>query len=747
MLKKLDFRYKLYIPVSGLLFFSLDLAAQTAPPNANPITEEVVVIGDTVGELGLDDESSTGSRLGLTAKEIPATVEIIGSEVLRARGYQRLTDAVESLPGVISGDHPAAPSSFSMRGFTRGQISILRDGLWVGPSGMVMRPQNTFNLERVEVLRGPSSVLNGLGAVGSVVNAVPKSAEAGSGQSYDALLSAGRFDSYQLGLGAGGSISPKLGYRLDISTYASDGFVDNTDSESTNVTGSLAWQITEDFSLRLSGDYLDDDVGTYFGTPLVPLDVARNPMTDIIETNTGETIDEDMRFNNYNVSDGQSRSDQLFLRADMAWNPSDNLTIKNSLYSFSADRKWINAEGYVYCTEVVDVCTNIGDIQRYYGYFFVFHDQDQFGNRLTLNQTSQLFGLENRFLAGIEFTDIDFKRSRGFRRNIPPAESDSVDPYNPIPGVYGPLELRGVSPTDIQSLAIFAENASQVTSELSLVMALRYDELDLDRLNFDASGVDEVSGFSRTYDWWSYRVGLVLDLNDAWTLYGQFSDANDPIGSNIFLVNNNQDFDLTSSTQWEIGLKATLGNTEMTLAYYDITRDDIQQRFALDSTTNIGGQDSSGLEFALTSQLSSQWKLGANAAYTDASFERGANTILLAGNTPPNVPETTANLWTSYANVAETPVEIGGGYRFVDDRYGDNNNDILFKSYQLFDAYLAWVKDSYRLTFRVDNLTDEPYVAWSDVFYLGQTDPAFIYANQVMLGAPRQYSVTLQMKI
>lgn len=721
--------------------FQIQVYAQTTSE-----IDEVVIIGGTVGELGLNKESNTGSRLGLTAKETPAVIEVISSDVLRARGYQRLTDAVDSLPGVISGDHPAAPSSFSMRGFTRGQVSVLRDGLWVGPSGMVMRPQNTFNLDRVEVLRGPSSVLSGLGALGSVVNAIPKSASTGSEQTYDALFSAGSFDSYQVGLGTGGSIGSNLGYRVDISTYASDGFVENTNPESTNFTASLAWQVTDELDLKVSADYLSDDVGQYFGTPLIPLDVARSPLTEIITTNTGETIDADTRFTNYNVSDGKAESEQLFLRADLVWQPNENLTIENNLYAFSADREWINAEGFVYCTEVVDVCTNIGDIQRYYGYFFVFHDQDQIGNRLTLKNTAKLFGKENRFLAGIEFLDIDFVRSRGFRRQVPIAASDSVSLYDPTPGLYGPLELRGVSPTDIQSVAVFAENAVQLTDKLSLVTALRYDELELDRFNFNSSGVDEGSGFSRTYDWISYRLGLVYDLNESWTVYGQLSDANDPIGSNIFLVNSNQDFDLTSATQWEIGLKATLGKTELTMAYFDISRDDIQQRFALDSTTNIGGQDSSGLEFALTSRINSKWKAGVNASYTDAKFQRGPNTIVLAGNQPPNVPEATANLWTSYSNVAGTPLEIGGGYRFVDDRFGDNNNDVLLKSYQRLDSYLAWVTDDYRLTFRVDNLTDEPYVAWSDVFYLGQTDPSFIYANQVMLGAPRQYSLTFQVK-
>lgn len=744
MVQKKTFNFNAIAPLLGLTI-STGLCAQTMQQNTEVALEETYVIGDTVGDLGLDSETSTGSRLGLTAKEIPATVEIISSEVLRARGYQKLTDAVESLPGVTSGDHPASPSTFSMRGFTRGQVSILRDGLWVGPSSMVMRPQNTFNLESVEVLRGPSSVLNGLGAVGSVVNTVSKSAEIGSETKYDALISAASFDSYQLGFGTGGSINSSLAYRFDASTYGSEGYVDNTDPESTNLTASLAWQLQNNLVFKFSADYLDDDVGKYFGTPLVPLDAARKPMTDIIKTASGETIDEAIRFKNYNVEDGRATAEQLFLRADLNWDLSDSTTIQNSLYTYKADREWVNAEGYVYCTEQVDVCTDVGDIQRYYGYFFVFHDQDQFGNRLTLSHNSQLFGLNNRFLSGIEFLDIDFTRSRGFRRNIPPAPGDSVDPYNPIPGVYGPLELRGVSPTDIQSTAIFAEDALELTQKLSFVTALRYDKLDLDRDNFNAQGEDEGTGFSRAYDWWSYRVGLVYNFTDSWTLYGQYSDANDPIGSNIFLVSNSQDFDLTSANQWEVGLKSILGNTEITLAYFNIARDDIQQQYALDSTTNIGGQDSKGFEFALTSNINQQWKVGVNAAYTDASFQRGANTIALAGYTPPNVPETTANAWTSYSNIGGSPIEIGGGYRYVDERYGDNNNEYLFHSYQLLDAYIAWVKDKYRVTVRADNLTDEAYVAWSDVYYLGQTDPSFIYANQVMLGTPRSYSMTLQM--
>ena len=112
-------------------------------------------------------------------------------------------------------------------------------------------------------------------------------------------------------------------------------------------------------------------------------------------------------------------------------------------------------------------------IQRYYGYFFVTHDQELLGNRFTANLNHQIGGRENRLVAGFEITDLDFSRARGFRRRIPLAASDSVDPLTPIPGSYGRRELRGISPTDIDTRALFFEDAFELTGNLTLVGALR----------------------------------------------------------------------------------------------------------------------------------------------------------------------------------------------------------------------------------------------------------------------------------
>ena len=712
---------------------------------AEPV-DEIVVIGETVGELNLDAESGTASRLGLSLRDIPASVDILDSTVMDGRGYQQLSDAVSSLAGVSSGQNPTAPSSFSIRGFTGQQITVLRDGIWLGPASMVMRPQNTFNLDRVELLRGPASVINGVGAVAGTVNAVTQTAERVDDTRWRGLMSVGEFDTYHIGFGVQGKASDAAWYQLDISQNGSEGFVDRSDPESLNISGSLLWQISETVDLKLSADYLDDELSKYFGTPLVSTSDAIEPMHDIISTTTGETIDNATKFVNYNVSDGTAQSDQLLLRADLIWSINEDMVLRNTLYSFDADRHWKNAEGFVYCTQVVDVCTSVGDISRYYGYFLLFHEQDLFGNRLTLNVNGSLGEMENRAVFGFEFSDLDFVRTRGFRRAVSPTPGDIVDRFNPTPGVYGPEELRGISPTDIQTLAVFAEDALSLTDRVSIVAALRYEELELDRVNLNAEAVDEGSGFIRDFDWWSYRFGVVFDLTDDVAFYGQYSNAKDPINANIFLVSANEDFDLTDAEQWELGIKASLGDGfgEITLAYFDVARDDILERHALDSATNVGGRDSNGFEVSGSFKPSEQWQIGANVAYVDAEFRRSANFEAFAGNSPPNVADVTTNLWTSFRNIAGTPFEVGGSIRHVGDRFANNANTIELKAYTLTDLYVAWNSDNYRVTARVDNVADEDFVEWSDRFYLGNNDPSFIYANQLLLGAPRMWSVILQ---
>ena len=246
--------------------------------------DSIVVTADVVGTLGLDQLTETGSHLGLSPLETPASVTVLSGAMMRARGYMKVADAVQSVPGVVAGNHPTAPGVFSMRGFSVSQVTILRDGLWIGPSAMVTRPQNTFNLDRIEILKGPASVLSGQGTVAGTINTVSKKASPLRPRSVGALAEYGRYGTYHMGVGSGGPLGSSAWYRVDVSRHGSEGYVERTDVASTNVTGNLLWQPIANLSLRVTVDYLDDQVGGYFGTPLVPTGEAREPMTDVVQT-------------------------------------------------------------------------------------------------------------------------------------------------------------------------------------------------------------------------------------------------------------------------------------------------------------------------------------------------------------------------------------------------------------------------------------------------------------------------------
>ena len=111
--------------------------------------------------------------------QTPATVEVIDKQVIEDRGFRTTTDIAKAATGVTGGDAPGAPAIFSMRGFAGDQINTLYNDIWIGPSTMTGRPMDTANLERVEILKGPASLLSGIGATGGAVNYVTKAPHTG----------------------------------------------------------------------------------------------------------------------------------------------------------------------------------------------------------------------------------------------------------------------------------------------------------------------------------------------------------------------------------------------------------------------------------------------------------------------------------------------------------------------------------------------------------------------------------------
>ncbi len=249
------------------------------PPSSIIELNELIV---TPSLLHFDFAPGTSSRLDLPTFDTPASITVIDRAELKKGGYQEVGKSLERSPGFVWGNPPAEPANYSMRGFTSNQVMIQRDGIWLGPALITGRPQNGFNLDRIEVLKGPASVLHGQGAIGAILNMITKKPEPGSERSFEFLSSYGRFDTVKAGFGAGAQVNKNLWFRFDGSEYSSDGYVDNADPKSRNFTGSLLWKPNDQLDVTWGVDFLEDKLQNYWGTPIVTEGFATQPLTGVV---------------------------------------------------------------------------------------------------------------------------------------------------------------------------------------------------------------------------------------------------------------------------------------------------------------------------------------------------------------------------------------------------------------------------------------------------------------------------------
>lgn len=696
-------------------------------------TQEVTVIGQPVerqgtGTLHLESQSTTSSRLGLTLRQIPASIEVVSQQTIRERGFRSISEAIEGATGVTVGDAPGDPANFSMRGFTNNQIRLLYDGLLTGPANMTSRPRDTWNLDRIEILKGPASVLYGEGAIAGAINFVTKR-PIREAQGTETFLSYGSFNTTRAGVGSGGTLgTDKLHYRVDLSYQNSDNFLGVQRAPYTywSATSALLYDVTSRLSVEVSFDLTFDRSKPYFGTPLVPASFATQGVNEVVSTPDGRTIDRRMLRQNYNTQDSDMSALTTWTKLKTTWKPTDLIEVRNQAYYYTAKRDWQNAETYTF-----NASTQLIDRDR----FFVQHDQSIIGDRLEFQINQPIASFKNRFVTGLDFSHLDFTRPSFFS-----GAADSVDPFAPVAGLFGPI-MAATQTAVVTTTAVFAEDQLSLTDQLKLIAGFRQDHIDLTRQLFDTAGVlDTTSSFSRDFNPTTWRAGLVYDVLPQVTLYGQYATAADPAASNIFLVTRQESFTLATGAQWEVGAKGDFWNkrAEWTVAYFDIFRKNILTQTSLTEAINVGRQSSKGVELSVGVRPSEAWRVQGSLTFLSATFDdfaelSGGSLVSRNGNRPFNVPQAMANIWSIYRLPTVVPVDLGAALRYVGDRYNDAANAVRMHAYMTADAWLTVPYKNLWFTLRGRNLFDKTYASWGDNFY----------PSEVIIGAPRTVELSM----
>lgn len=691
----------------GTLLLVLSVLPVQAQTNTSTLPA-VTVMGSQVG-AGLTAPVSTGSGLDLTPMQTPASIDVISREQLEERGDHSVVDAITRAGGISAMGHPGnGGSSLSARGFTD-TTSVMRlyDGMrQYGGVGLTF-PFDTWSIERIEVLRGPASVIYGDGAIGGVVNVIPKKPTRGPVENeLEATL--GTDDTARLGLGSGGALSDRWSYRVDLSGVRSDGWVDHGESRDATFSGALQWDATEDLSLRLSHAYGYQKPMKYFGTPLV-------------EGGQQEAL----REKNYNVSDSEIRYRDQWTDLSALWTPNAATTVRARLYHIDSRRDYRNAERYIYneTSGLIDRSDNTE----------IHHEQKQTGLTADAAFDGKLFGLDNKVSVGFDVSASSFQHSN----NTYSGTSPSVDPYDPVPGYFHsdePTIPRYRNKAD--QYALFIEDRLALTPEWSVLAGLRYDHTKLNRQDL----VSDSRAFERTYADFGWRMGTVYDLTPELALYAQYSVAADPVGGMLLLSPANSQFEMSKGKQLEVGLKQSFweGSGEWTLAAYHIKKSDLLSRDPADPALRIqvGEQSSRGVEASLAVTPARGWRVEANASILRARFDdfqeaSGGAVVSRQGNVPPNVAQRLVNVWVSWN--FQPGWTAMAGLRYVGKRYADNANSLELPSYTTTDLALRWdVDKDTTITARGFNIFDKAYFT-----------TAYYTPTQWLYGPGRRFELTL----
>ncbi|WP_437882254.1 TonB-dependent receptor [Pseudomonas sp. LRF_L74] len=698
-------RNSLFVVLSGASLapcLLLAAPAQAADSLALPST----AITETTHEAPqptLDTPLPAGSRLDLTPLQTPASTSSLAREQIDERNNLTVQDAVTRSPGITFVGSPGnGGTALSARGFT-GHSSIMQlyDGtrLYVG-NGTVTFPVDTWSVERIDVLRGPASVLYGEGATGAVVNVVPKKPFEGEIRNH-LRLGYGSDDRQQAALDSGGSLSDSLSYRFNLNQQASNGWVDRGDSKSLAVSAALRWQANADLSFTLAHDNADQKPQQYQGTPLV-----------------NGHYRESLRDKNYNVDDAVLHYNDQSTRLTTDWRISDSISASNQLYYMKTQRSWRNAESYRWQS---------GGLVERSDFIRILHAQEQVGDRQSLTFEHTLFGLDSRTVVGADYNSIRFLRKHDFGNTatdlVPLGQSGgggylSNDPY------------RSRDSSKARQFSLFAENRTRLSERLSLVIGVRRDQVHLDRTDIASD-----SRSDRSLTGYNWRAGLVFALSENLSLYAQHATSTEGVSNLLTLSATQQTWDLTKARQTEVGIKQLLldGRGEWTLAAYHIVKKKLLSADPENSNIQqqIGQQSSDGIEASLELTLPYEVRLSANAALVRAEydeFQNGGNDY--SGNRPLDVPRRDANLWLSKA-FAER-FEAGAGLRYVDSRYTDNANQHSVPGYTVVDANFDWhLRPDLTLGLQLNNLFDRQYATSASSDGL-----------QWMLGEPRSFFVT-----
>jgi len=729
-------------------------------------------------ENALEEVIVTAQKREESLQEVPISITAVSGEVLRQDGVASLHDISEKIPNLIFSAFSPGQPEIAIRGIgTKEDGAAASDSTVVSIDDVYIAARTAqvfdiFDLERIEVLRGPQGTLYGKNSIGGSLNFVT------SKPSEDLRIrlqqTIGDFQRYDTGGLISGPLSENLLGKFSFSRRKFDGYFDNLlfdqqwgEADTLAMRGQLLWKASDTVEVLFGADYSDDDLGATnrepIGSagPLHDCGCASDPVAvNIALGGAGDAHD------TLAETEGFTDRQVYGINAKLTWDLGNQQFVSITSYRES-DFDWLEDSEGLPPSPYIDITGASGNptpaLTQPAAAGFTFdindsaiEDTEQFTQELRLigQSTNKL-----HWVAGAFYSDEKIERSERFHFTALGG-----------PGPNNLSDYQANMLNDSISWAVYAQATYAITERLNFTGGLRYsyEEKDILVSNDRFSGPPlllqafDPATASENWNNLSGRAAVDYAISDDVMTYasistgfksGGFTGAATTVGVAT------TPFDEETATSYEVGLKGLWANRRLqtNIAVFFTDYKDLQvtrffqpvgSGFGQFITENAGKAEIKGAELEVVGLLTDGWELGGNLALLDAEYTEFTGTPAATGNSDfsgnrlRQAPKYTVYLYTTYTFRLENSGQIAAkvDYAYQDDMFFDPdlNPITVSPSYSLWNARLAWTSadDTWEIAGWIKNISDKDYVQHA----FSQRGSRIAFAR---FGDPRHYGVTL----
>lgn len=674
-------------PLAAALALALSAPAFAADPTSEADKRKPTDL-DKVEVVGQNESSSPKHTQPLL--DTPQSITVVPAELMQEQGVTTLRDALRNVPGISmqagEGGVPAG-DNLSLRGFSA-RTDLFVDG--IRDFGGYSR--DPFNLEQIEVVKGPASTHTGRGSTGGSINLASKVARAG--EFSNGTLSVGDDGLVRATADINQPLSDSSAFRINLFGHSSEvNGRDAVENKRWGVAPSLSFGLGSDTVTSISLFHLEQDNIPDYGQPWVPatnnaLPLSRNRIAPVDRSNFYGLLDRDYE---------ETETDMGTVVVQHAFN--DDVSLRNTTRIGRSNRDSI-------ITAPRFSNNNSTSIDR------TAKTRDS-EDKIAANVTDVTAHFNSGDVAHTVVAGLEIAREESLNRARTATNGNPADLFNPdFNAPYtGKITTTGLAEADADSAAVYVFDTLELSPQWELSGGLRWDYFSVDYSNqhFDTGIVDR---FSSTDTQLSGRVGVVFKPRENGSIYFGYGTSFNPSAEGLTLSEATEDLDPEESRTAELGTKWNLFNDKLALttAVFRTEKTNARVTDPSDSTvvTLTGKQRVDGFEIGLAGRITERWTMSGGYAYLDGQVLESIDTRE-DGKELGNTPRNSVTLWTTYELTDN--FEVGFGAQHVGARWTNNREERQAKSYTLYDAMLGYrFNPKFALRLNGYNLSNKAYV-------------------------------------